>query len=204
MAECQITATQVKDLREKTGVGMMDCKRALEETAGDLEKAETLLNARGLATAQKREDRVASQGVIESYLHIGKQIGALVEVNCETDFVARNAEFQEFAHVVALQIAACNPTYLDRESVPAEVVECEKDKYRTRCETEGKPEKVWDRIIEGMLEKYYQEACLLEQPFIKDPSFSVAELLAQVSAKLGEKLQIKRYTRFQVDEDIEE
>jgi elongation factor Ts len=204
MAECQITAQQVKELREETGVGMMDCKRALQESGGDVEQAVILLRDRGLAIAKKRQERTADQGVIESYLHIGKQIGSLVEVNCETDFVARNSEFLEFAHTVALQIAACNPLYIDRDSVPADVIECQKEEYRERCRGEGKPEKVWGRMIEGMLDKYFQEVCLLEQPFVKDPSLSVGDLLTQVSARLGEKVQMGKFTRFQVGEQTEE
>jgi elongation factor Ts len=201
MAECEISAQQVKELRVKTGAGMMDCKRALTETEGDQEKAVRLLREQGLASAKKRQEKTADQGVIEAYLHIGQQIGTLVEINCETDFVARNAEFLEFAHQVALHIAAYNPLYLDRESVPEELVASETEIYTARCQAEGKPEKVWDRIISGMLDKYYQDICLLEQPFVKDPSVSVAEALAQVAAKMGEKLEISRFTRYQVGED---
>jgi elongation factor Ts len=198
MAECEISAGQVKDLRTKTGAGMMDCKRALEESAGDVDGAVRLLREKGLASAKKRQEKTADQGIIESYIHLGRQIGALVELNCETDFVARNDEFLELAHLIALQIAAVNPTYLDRDSVPPEVVESEKAIYRARCEKEGKPEKVWDRIIEGMLDKFFQDICLLEQPFVKDPSVSVGELVAQAAAKLGEKVEVSRFTRYQV------
>ncbi|MBU4490229.1 MAG: translation elongation factor Ts [Actinobacteria bacterium] len=203
MSGSKINAKQVKELRDKTSAGMMDCKRALTETGGDMEKAVRFLREKGLAKAKKRQDRSADQGVIESYLHIGKQIGSLVEINCETDFVARNEGFLELAHVVALQVAACNPLYLDREAVPPDIVDAEKEIYRARCEVEGKPEKVWDRIVSGMLEKHYQEVCLLDQPFVKDPSLTVAELLAQASARLGEKLEIRRFSRFQVGEKRE-
>ena len=203
MSGPEITAKQVKELRDKTGAGMMDCKHALAEVNGDMEKAVRHLREKGLAKAKKRQERTADQGIIESYLHIGKQIGSMVEINCETDFVARNEEFLELAHVVALQIAACNPAYLDRESVPAEIVEAEKEIYRARCKAEGKPEKVWDRIMSGMLEKYYQEVCLLEQPFVKDPSLTVAELVTQASATLGEKIEIRRFSRFQVGQKQE-
>ena len=203
MAECEISAGQVKDLRTKTGAGMMDCKRALTETGGDLDKAVRLLRGQGLASAKKRAEKTADQGVIDSYLHIGAQIGALVELNCETDFVARNAEFLELAHLVALQIAAVNPTYLDRDSVPEEIIASEREIYKARCESEGKPEKVWDRIIDGMLEKYFQDVCLLEQPFVKDPSVTVGELITQASAKLGEKVEVSRFTRYQVGEQKE-
>lgn len=198
-----ITAKQVKELREKTGVGMMDCKRALEEAHGDMDEAVLLLREKGLAQAKKRQVEQANQGVVESYLHIGQQIGALVELNCETDFVARNQDFLELAHLIALQIAACNPLYLDRGSVPSGVIDSEMEKYRARCKADGKPEKVWDEIIEGRLEKFYQEVCLMEQPFVKEPSLSIEELLAEASAKLGEKIQVTRFSRFQVGESPE-
>jgi len=203
MAECEISAGQVKELRTKTGAGMMDCKKALQDSAGDLEKAVRFLREKGLAGAKKRQEKTADQGVIDSYLHIGQQIGSIVELNCETDFVARNKEFLELAHLVALQIAACNAAYVDRDAVPAEIVEAEKEIYRARCEAEGKPEKVWDRIITGMLDKFFQDVCLLEQPFVKDPSVSVGELIAQASAKLGEKIELQRFTRYQVGEKRE-
>lgn len=201
MPEKKISAEQVKEIREKTGAPVMDCKQALTESEGDLERAVALLRERGLAKARKRMEKVARQGVVESYVHIGGQIGALVEVNCETDFVARGSEFQDLAHQVALQVVACNPLYLNRESVPPEVVDAEKSVYRSRCEAEGKPEKVWDRIIEGMLEKYFQEVCLLDHPFIKDPSMTVGELVAQFSGQTGEKVEIRRFSRFQVGEE---
>ena len=199
----KINAKQVKELRDISGAGMMDCKRALEDAEGDTEKAVRMLREKGLARVQQRDDRVAEQGVIESYLHIGKQIGALVELNCETDFVARNEEFLELAHLVALQIAACNPGYLDRGSIPTDVIHSKKEIYRELCVADGKPEREHGRVIDGMLEKYYQEVCLLEQPFVKDPSESVGELLARTSAKVGEKLAIHRFSRFQVGEKKE-
>jgi elongation factor Ts len=203
MAQCEISAGQVKELRSKTGAGMMDCKRALTDTGGDMEKALRLLREKGLASAKKRLQKTAEQGVIESYIHLGRQIGAIVELNCETDFVARNDEFLELAHFIALQIAACNPRYLDRESVPQELVDSETEIYRAKCEADGKPEKVWDRIVSGMLEKFYQDICLLEQPFIKDPSLTVSELVTQAAAKMGEKVEVSRFTRFQVGEKKE-
>ena len=199
----RIDAKQVKELRDKTGAGMMDCKRALEGAEGDTEKAVRILREKGLARVKQRDERETEQGIIEAYLHIGRQIGALVELNCETDFVARNDEFLELAHLVALQIAACNPLYLDRESVPGDVVDSKKEIYRELCVADGKPEKEHDGIIDEMLEKYYQEVCLLEQPFVKDPSESVGELLTQTSAKVGEKLAIRRFSRFQVGEKQE-
>ncbi|MBK5093197.1 MAG: translation elongation factor Ts [Actinobacteria bacterium] len=199
----RIDAKQVKELRDKTGAGMMDCKRALEGAEGDTEKAVRILREKGLARVKQRDERETEQGIIEAYLHIGRQIGALVELNCETDFVARNDEFLELAHLVALQIAACNPLYQDRESVPGDVVDSKKEIYRELCVADGKPEKEHDSIIDEMLEKYYQEVCLLEQPFVKDPSESVGELLTQTSAKVGEKLAIRRFSRFQVGEKQE-
>lgn len=204
MAGSEISARQVKELREKTGVGMMDCKRALEETEGDVEQAIRTLRDRGMATVKKRQERTADQGVVESYLHIGKQIGAMVELNCETDFVARNSDFLEVAHLIALQIAAYNPRYLDRDSVPPEVIEGEKAEYLTQCKGGGKPEKVWDEMVEGLLEKYFQDVCLLEQPFVKDPSVTVGELIVQASARLGEKIEVRRFARFQVGEGLAE
>ncbi len=203
MAECEISAAQVKELRARTGAGMMDCKKALQDSSGDLEQAIKLLREKGLATAKKRQEKTADQGIIESYIHLGRQIGALVELNCETDFVARNDEFLELAHLIALQIAACNAVYIDRDSVPGEIVAAEKEIYRARCEAEGKPEKVWDRIIDGMLDKFFQDVCLMEQPFIKDPSVSVADLVTQASAKMGEKIEVGGFTRYQVGEKRE-
>jgi len=200
MAQQEISAAQVKELRTKTGAGMMDCKGALKECEGDLEAAVRLLRERGLAGAKKRQEKTADQGVVESYIHLGRQIGSLVELNCETDFVARNEQFLELAHLIALQIAAVNPQYLDRESVPDELVASEKAIYRAKCEADGKPEKVWDRIVEGMLDKFFQDVCLLEQPFVKDPSVTVGELVVQAAAKLGEKVQVRRFTRYQVGE----
>jgi elongation factor Ts len=203
MAECEISAAQVKELRTRTGAGMMNCKKALQDSSGDLEQAIKLLREKGLATAKKRQEKTADQGIIESYIHLGRQIGALVELNCETDFVARNDEFLELAHLIALQIAACNAFYIDRDSVPEEIVAAEKEIYRARCEAEGKPEKVRDRIVNGMLDKFFQDVCLMEQPFIKDPSVSVAELVTQASAKMGEKIEVGGFTRYRVGEKRE-
>lgn len=188
-------------MRTKTGVGMMDCKKALIECGGDMEKATRLLREKGLASAKKRQEKTAEQGVIETYLHIGQQIGSMVEINCETDFVARNSEFLELAHQVALHVVAHKPQYLDRESVPEELVSGEKEIFRARCQAEARPEKVWDRIIGGMLDKYFQDICLLEQPFVKDPSMTVAELVTQASVKMGEKVEIRRFVRYQVGEE---
>ncbi|MBN2168172.1 MAG: translation elongation factor Ts [Actinobacteria bacterium] len=204
MGKPEISAKIVKELRDKTNVGMMDCKAALQECEGDIGKAVVLLRKKGLSGAKQRQQRTANQGVIDSYLHIGQQIGSLVEINCETDFVARNEEFLELAHQIALHVVACNPQYMDRESVPGDVIESEKAIYQSQCESEGKPEKVWDRIIEGKLDKFFQDACLMEQPFVKDPSVTVSELLAGTSSRVGEKLAVRRFSRFQVGEDLGE
>jgi elongation factor Ts len=193
----------VKALREKTGAGMMDCKRALEETGGDMEKAVEYLREKGLAAAAKRAGRTAAEGVIESYIHLGGKLGVLVEVNCETDFVARTPEFQELARDIAMQVAAANPQYLTREDVPAEVLEKEKEILRAQALNEGKPEKVVDRIVEGRLEKFYSENCLLEQPFIKDPDKKVRDLLAEKIARIGENIVVRRFVRFQLGETLE-
>ncbi|MDI3537992.1 MAG: elongation factor Ts [Bacillota bacterium] len=198
-----ITAEMVKALREKTGAGMMDCKRALEETGGDMEKAVEYLREKGLAAAAKRAGRTAAEGVIESYIHLGGKLGVLVEVNCETDFVARTPEFQELARDIAMQVAAANPQYLTREDVPAEVLEKEKEILRAQALNEGKPEKVVDRIVEGRLEKFYSENCLLEQPFIKDPDKKVRDLLAEKIARIGENIVVRRFVRFQLGETLE-
>lgn len=201
MAEEKITAKDVKELREKTGAPIMDCKRVLIETEGDSEKAVTLLRKEGILKSAEREQRTANQGLIEAYVHLGGQIGSIVEVNCETDFVARNEQFKDLAHQVALQVVACNPLYLDVASIPPEVLEKEKGVYRSQCEAEGKPPKVWDNIIEGKLKKYYQEVCLLEQPYIRDPSILVGELIAQATASFGENIKVRRFCRFQVGEN---
>jgi elongation factor Ts len=201
MTESQISARQVKELRDKTGAGMMDCKKALVDASGDTEKAVRMLREKGLARAKKRSERAAEQGLVESYVHLGSQIGSLVELNCETDFVARNSDFADLAHEIALQITACNPRYLDRESVPEDVTESKRAVYLEMCEVEDKPENVWDQIVTGMLEKYFQEVCLLEQPYVKDPSMSIGELVAQSSARLGEKIEIRRFCRYQVGEE---
>lgn len=195
-----VTAEMVKDLRAKTGAGMMDCKRALEETGGDMEKAIEYLREKGLAAAAKRAGRTAAEGVIESYIHLGGKLGVLVEVNCETDFVARTPEFREFARDIAMQVAAANPLYLAPEDVPAEVLAKEKEILRAQALNEGKPEKVVERIVEGRLEKFYSENCLLEQPFIKDPDKKVRDLLTEKIARIGENIVIRRFVRFQLGE----
>jgi len=196
----EVSASMVKDLREKTGAGMMDCKKALAETGGNFEKAVDFLRQKGLATAAKRAGRVASEGQIGAYVHAGGKIGVMVEVNCESDFVAKTTEFQTFAKDIAMHIAASSPLYIQRENVAPEVLEREKDIYRAQAREGGKPEKIWDKIIAGKLEKFYSEVCLLEQPFVKDPDLSVQDLLNGLIGKMGEKVEIRRFTRYQVGE----
>jgi elongation factor Ts len=198
----EVSANMVKELREKTGAGMMDCKKALAETGGDLQKALDYLRQKGLATAAKRAGRVASEGRIGSYIHAGGKIGVMVEVNCETDFVAKTDDFQAFAKDIAMHIAASNPSYIRREEVTVEVLEREKEIYRAQARDAQKPEKVIDKIVEGKLEKFYGETCLLEQPFVKDPDLTIQDLLNGLIGKLGEKIEIRRFTRYQVGEGI--
>ncbi|MBP1712294.1 MAG: translation elongation factor Ts [Deltaproteobacteria bacterium] len=197
-----ISATMVRDLREKTGAGMMDCKKALSESGGNFEKAVDYLRQKGLATAAKRAGRVASEGRIGSYIHAGGKIGVLVEVNCETDFVAKTDDFQTFSKDLAMQIAASNPLYVRREEVPTEALEKEREIYRIQAREAGKPEKVIDKIVEGKLEKYYGEVCLLEQVFVKDTDVKIQDLLNGLVGKLGEKIEIRRFARFQVGEGM--
>jgi elongation factor Ts len=196
----EVSASMVKDLREKTGAGMMDCKKALAESAGNFEKAVDYLRQKGLATAARRAGKVASEGQIGSYVHAGGKIGVMVEVNCETDFVAKTDDFQAFAKDVAMHIAASSPLYIQRENVPPEVLEREREIYRAQAREAGKPEKIMEKIVEGKLEKYYSEVCLLEQPFVKDPDRTVQDLLNGLIGKLGEKVEIRRFIRFQVGE----
>jgi elongation factor Ts len=192
----------VRDLREKTGAGMMDCKKALAESGGNFEKAVDYLRQKGLATAAKRAGRVASEGRIGSYIHAGGKIGVMVEVNCETDFVAKTDDFQNFAKDLSMQIAASNPLYVRREDVPAEALEKEREIYRIQAREAGKPEKVLDRIVDGKLEKYYGEVCLLEQVFVKDPDIKIQDLMNGLIGKLGEKIEVRRFARFQVGEGL--
>ncbi len=192
----------VKDLREKTGAGMMDCKKALAEAKGDFEKAVDYLRQKGLATASRRAGKIASEGRIGAYVHAGGKIGVIVEVNCETDFVAKTEDFQNFAKEIAMHIAASNPLYVRREQVPPEVLEREKEIYRVQAREAGKPEKIIEKIVEGKLEKYYSEICLLEQPYIKDPNLTIQDLLNELISKVGEKVEIRRFSRFQVAEGL--
>lgn len=199
-----ITAQEVQELRRKTGAGVMDCKRALEECAGDLEKARLLLRKRGMERADARMSRATTEGVIASYIHAGGKIGVLVELNCETDFVARTDEFQELARNLAMHIAAEQPRYLRREDVPQSVIEREKDVYRAMAQKEGKPEQVLDRIVEGRLTKFYSEVCLLEQPYVRDDQKTVGDIIKEAIAKLGENIVLRRFVRYQLGEAIED
>lgn len=200
----EISAELVKKLREKTGVGLMDCKEALKQAAGDMEKAIEYLREKGLAKLQKRMGKVASEGIIASYIHTGGKVGTMVEVNCETDFVANTKEFQEFAKDIAMQVTASNPLYVRREDVPEEEKEKEKNIYRKQAIESGKPEKIIDKIAEGKMEKFYQDVCLIEQPFIKNQDITVKELLEELIVKMGEKILVNRFVRFQLGETIEE
>jgi len=195
-----ITSELVKSLREKTGAGMMDCKRALEETGGDMDKAIDTLRKRGAATAAKRADKETNQGVIESYVHAGGRIGTMVELNCETDFVAKTPGFKQLAHDLAMQVAAMTPIYVAREDVPKEVIEKEIDIYKTQAQNEGKPANVADKIAQGRLEKFYQEMVLLEQSFIKDAGKTIKDLVDEETAKVGEKIVVRRFIRFHLGE----
>jgi elongation factor Ts len=194
----EITAVLVKDLRERTGAGMMECKKALVATNGDAGEAEVWLRKQGIASAAKKATRVTKQGLIGTYIHAGAQLGVMVEVNCESDFVARTDVFKEMVHDVAMHIAAADPQYLRREDVPAEVLEKEKEIARDRARNEGKPEKILDRIVEGRLTKFYEEVCLLEQPFVKEATLTIEQLVKTTIAKLGENISIARFVRFKV------
>ncbi len=193
-----ITSDMVKELREKTGAGIMDCKRALQEAGGDMEKALDILKKKGIAKAEKKAAREAKEGLIGSYIHMGGKIGVLVEVNCETDFVARTQEFQQLVKDIAMQIAAMSPLYVSKEDVPQEVIEREKAIYREQALEAGKPEHVVEKIVEGKLNKFFEDVCLLEQPFIKDDSKKVKDLITEAIAKLGENIKVSRFVRFQV------
>ena len=198
MTATAITADQVKQLREKTGAGMMECKAALAEANGNMEEAITILRKRGLAQAAKRAGRATAQGLISSYIHLGGKIGVLVEVNCETDFVARTDDFQNLVKEVAMHIAAADPKWVRREDVPADAIEKEKSIYRAQMENTGKPAHVLDKIIEGKLGSFYSQFVLLDQPSIRDNNVAISQLIAQASAKTGENIQINRFVRFRV------
>lgn len=198
-----VTAEMVKELRERTGAGMMDCKKALSETAGDMTKAMEFLREKGLAAAQKKSGRIAAEGIVESYIHGDGRIGVLVEVNIETDFAAKNEDFKQFVKDVAMQIAAAKPEFVRKEEVPAELVEKERQFLKTQALNEGKPANIVEKMIEGRVEKYYKEICLLEQPFVKNPDVTIGQLLTQKIAVIGENINIRRFARFERGEGIE-
>ncbi|MBP7691753.1 MAG: translation elongation factor Ts [Anaerolineales bacterium] len=196
----EISAQMVKDLREATGAGILDCRKALAQHDGDFDKAVAYLREKGLAAAAKKLGREAKEGKLELYSHAGGRVGVMVEVNCETDFVARTEKFQAFAHDLALHIAATAPRYMDVTDVPADVLDAERAIARNRAKEEGKPEKIWDKIVDGRLEKFYQEVCLLKQPFVKDESVTIAELLKQAVSAVGENVIIRRFLRWELGE----
>jgi len=194
----EITTSMIKDLRETSGAGVLDCKKALEASGGDLEKARVFLQEKGLAAAAKKASREANEGLIEAYVHAGGRVGALIELGCETDFVARLEGFKELAHDLAMQIVAANPLCLTPEDIPPHVLEQEKTTYRIQAREQGKPEQLLDRIVEGKLQKYYQEVCLLGQPFIKNDELTVQDVIAQMIAKVGENIVVRRFARFEL------
>lgn len=198
----EISVELVKDLRQRTGAGIVDCKVALQESKGDIEGAIDYLRRKGLATAAKKAGRIATEGLISSYIHAGGKMGVLVEVNCETDFVAKTEDFQNFVKNIAMHIAAANPQYIRREDVPTEVLEKEKEIYRTQALEAGKPPKVVEKIVEGKMERFFSEVCLLEQTYIKDSDLTIKELVDSMVAKLGENIAIRRFARFQLGEGI--
>ncbi len=197
-ASVELSATDVSKLREKTGAGMMDCKRALVDAGGDMEKAVELLRKKGILAAEKKAGREAKQGSIISYIHAGGKIGVMVEINCETDFVARNENFQNFGKDVAMHIAASNPRFLDRASVPQDVLAKEREIYTEQARQSGKPENVLSKIVDGKVEKFYEEVCLLEQPFVKNPDIKIQDYLKDTIGKLGENMLITRFARFEL------
>ena len=199
----EVTTALVKELRERTQAGMMDCKKALLATDGNIEKAVEYLREKGLSAAVKKAGRVASEGMVDSYIHMGGKIGVLVEVNCETDFVAKTDTFKALVHDVALQIAASNPLFISKDEVPTANLEEEREILRAQALNEGKPEKIVERMVEGRIEKYYKEVCLLEQPFVKNPDITVQDLVNEATLASGEKIAIRRFTRYELGEGIE-
>ncbi len=195
-----ISAVEVKTLREKTGAGMMDCKRALEETNGDMDKAIDYLRKKGIEKVEKKSGRQTKEGIIQAYIHPGSRLGVLLEVNCETDFVARNSEFQTFVKDLAMQIAAAKPLVVNRKDLPEELIEKEKEIYLAQVKEQGKPDHIAEKIVTGKLEKYYQEVCLLEQSFVKDPNQTILELLTEKITTIGENIVIKRFVRYELGE----
>ena len=198
-----VTVAMVKELRERTGAGMLDCKKALEKTGGDIEKAIDLLREKGLAAAAKKAGRITAEGMVGSYIHMGGRIGVLIEVNCETDFVAKTEGFKDFVKNMAMQVAASKPLYVSRDEVPANVLEKEKQILRQQAINEGKPENIVDKIVEGRIEKFFKETCLLEQPYIRDPEVSVQQVLTETIAKIGENISIRRFARYEMGEGLQ-
>lgn len=199
----EVSAGMVKELRERTGAGMMDCKKALNEVNGDMEKAIDYLREKGLAAAAKKSGRITAEGLVDSYIHGVGRIGVLVEVNCETDFVAKTDQFKALVRDIAMQIAASKPEYIRREEVPADIIAREKDVLTAQAANEGKPEKIIQKMVEGRIEKYYKEVCLLEQPFIKDPDISINQLLTGNISKIGENISVRRFVRFELGEGLQ-
>lgn len=197
-----IKAETVKELRERTGAGIMDCKKALQETNGDLEKAIIYLREQGIAAAAKKAGRATKDGLVEAYIHPGGKIGVLIEVNCETDFVAKTDDFKHLCRELAMQVAAANPEFLSREDVPEERIKTEKEILETQARNEGKPEKVIEKIVTGRMNKFYEEVCLFEQPYIRDADMTVRDLVNQYIAKLGENIVVRRFCRFQLGEEV--
>ncbi len=198
-----ISAADVKTLRELSGAGMMDCKKALSECSGDMEKAKTWLREKGMASAEKRSGRVAAEGAVYSYIHMGGKIGVLAEINCETDFVARGDKFQDLCKDICLQICSASPRWIRREEVPADLIEAEKEIFIKQMKDSGKPENILEKIAEGKLGKFFEENCLLEQPFVKEPKTKVEDLIKELSGQVGEKIDVRRFERFQLGEGIE-
>jgi len=196
-----ISASMVKELRGKTGAGMMDCKRALEKTDGNIDKAVEYLRKQGIASAAKRSHKETKEGLIFSYIHPGDRLGVLVEVNCETDFVARTDDFRELTKNLAMQVAAANPLAVTREDLPQDLVESERGIYSAQAKDSGKPDNIVERIVDGKMDKFYQEVCLLEQPFVKDPEKSVKDIIVDAIAKIGENISVKRFVRYRLGED---
>lgn len=199
----EVTSAMVKELRDRTQAGLMDCKKALIAADGDMDRAVEILREKGLAASSKKAGRVAAEGMVDSYIHMGGKIGVLVEVNCETDFVAKTDKFKELCHDVALQIAASNPQFVSKEDVPQENIEKEREILRVQALNEGKPEKIVERMVEGRIEKYYKEVCLMEQPFVKNPDITVSDLVNEATLASGEKISIRRFVRYQCGEGIE-
>lgn len=198
-----ITMEKIKDLRGRTGAGVLDCKKALKETDGDVEKAVEHLREKGMAAASKKAGRVTAEGLVHSYIHMGGKIGVLLEVNCETDFVAKTDEFQDFVNNIALHIAAMNPEYVSREDIPADVVEKEKEILATQARNDGKPDHIVEKIVEGRLEKFYGDVCLLDQPFVKDDEKTISQLVKEKIAKIGENINVRRFVRYELGAGIE-